>query len=134
MKYVNGYIAINLLQLKNLLFHDFIYMPVSARLQNRFRFAKGDAISFSGRFAVQEGTMVIRQARGIEVVERGEQCFWTESRARVAQRTGSLLDRQEEKCYACDKGVLLHMGDDALEVRGARRKMFCRFTISTSGG
>ena len=106
-------------------FQDFIYVPISSRQQGRFGFAKGDEVLFRGYFTVMDGSVVIRSIKSVEIIERGEPCFWTESRARVAQRTGSVLIHQEEKCYSCDKGILLNVGSDDLSVKGPRRMMFC---------
>jgi len=106
-------------------FADFVYVPVSSRLQGRFRFAKGDLVSFSGYLTVDRGNVRIRKIRTIEILERKEPCFWTESRARVAQRTGVVMGYQAEKCYACEKGVLLSVESDGSRRRGSRRVMFC---------
>ena len=107
------------------LFHDFIYVPISSRMQARFCFGKGDSVVFSGFFCTRNGSVVLRKIRGTEILDRGDPCFWTASRARVAQRTGSILRCQSEKCYACDKGILLHAQSDDGPGDGVRRRMFC---------
>lgn len=106
-------------------FRDFIYVPISSRMQARFNFAKGDSVSLSGYFTVKNGSIVLQKVRGIEILERGDTCFWTESRARVAQRTGSILKYQSEKCFSCDKGILLHIRSDDAQRKGSGRRMFC---------
>ncbi len=106
-------------------FHDFIYVPVSSRLQERLHFAKGDSVCFRSVFSVTDGAIVLRNVRNVEVLESGGKCFWTESRARVAQQTGSILSHQEKKCYACDKGLLLNIQLDNSPHKGSRRMMFC---------
>jgi hypothetical protein len=106
-------------------FSDFIYVPVSSRLQGRFQFAKGDHVSMQCYFDMQEGVPVLRKPRAIEIIQRGDPPFWNESRARVAQRTGSVLPCQDEKCYGCDRGILLPVvsANDTRTVQ--KRKMFC---------
>jgi len=104
--------------------HDFLYMPVSSAQQHRWRFSRGDVLQCTGTFVVRNGMLLVEQIRAIEVVQRGEPCFWTDSRARVAQRTGTILPFQAEQCYSCDKGILLELVADD-EPSGARRKMFC---------
>ena len=106
-------------------FKDFVYVPISARQQARYRFAKGDVIVLSGYFSLAHGSVVLKKIRSVEIDARGEPCFWTESRARVAQRTGTVLDYQPDKCYACDKGVLLHKVPAELPGTPEHRKMFC---------
>lgn len=106
-------------------FHDFVYVPVSTGLQQKFHFAKGDDLSFTGQFNVSQGLVILEKIRGIEIARRGEPCFWTESRARVAQRSGSLLPYQAAKCYACDKGILLNVTEEDTSRRPVRHRMFC---------
>ncbi len=106
-------------------FADFIYAPVSSRMQGRHRFAKGDHISMQCYFTMQEGTPVLRKPRSIEVLQRGCRPFWNESRARVAQRTGTVLPYQDEKCYSCERGVLLTVENDDNARSVKKRKMFC---------
>ncbi len=110
--------------INNSRFHDFIYVPLSLAQQQRFCFAKGDTLSFTGRFTEREGLIVLEHIRGVEIQERGEPCFWTESRARVAQRSGTILPYQASKCHACDRGILLEVVAEEGR-KGARRKMFC---------
>lgn len=108
------------------LFHDFIYVTASSKIQRKFRFAKADSVNFSGYFGVENGSIVLQKIRSIEVLKRGEPCFWTESRARVVQRTGSILRHQLDKCYACDKGTLLSIKSEKKALNEeSRRKMFC---------
>ena len=106
-------------------FRDFIYVTISSRMQARLRFAKGDSVCLSGYLTVTNGSVVLRNVRGIEMLERGDPCFWTESRARVARQTGSILSYQSEKCYTCDKGILLHIRSDDAQAESSGRRMFC---------
>ncbi len=106
-------------------FHDFVYVSISSRLQSKYRFAKGDSVSFSGYFTLQQGSIVLQKIRSIELHDRGEPCFWTESRARVAQRTGAVLKYQSKTCYACDRGVLLAITSPNTSEKGLPRRMFC---------
>lgn len=105
-------------------FKDFVYVPVTNTQQKRLRFSRGDSLQFTGTFTVRNGMILIEHVRSIEILQRGEPCFWTESRARVAQRTGSLLPFQAIQCYFCDKGVLLEVSDEQYP-SSVRRKMFC---------
>jgi len=107
------------------LVRDFIYVPISLGHQKRFHFAKGDCLQGRGFFAVVRGTFIVNLIRGIELESRGLACFWNESRALVAQKTGAILRRQADKCYACDKGILLENKGEAGAFLKLRRRMFC---------
>ncbi len=111
--------------INNRLVDDFMYMPISARAQARYRFGKGDALFCRGVFGLKEGSAVIGQCRGIDVLQRGEPCFWTESRAHVARQTGTLLPQQSEACHQCERGVLLSCEPPSGKKKGPRRRMFC---------
>jgi len=104
---------------------DFIYVPIGLGHQRRFRFAKGDCLQGRGLFSVVRGTFILSGIRGVELESRGSACFWNESRALVAQKTGAVMRHQAEKCYACDKGVLLEIKGEPEASAPLRRRMFC---------
>ncbi|MCX8044321.1 MAG: hypothetical protein N3B18_09375 [Desulfobacterota bacterium] len=106
------------------IFHDILYVPITHFQQKRWRFARGDSLHFVGTFSVRHGLIIIEHIRSIEVLQRGEPCSWTDCKARIAQRTGSLLPFQFVQCYSCDKGVLIHVKSDEHQ-RGSRRRMLC---------
>ncbi len=107
------------------IFQDLVYLPVSIFMQNRYKFSKGDSLFFQGYFTVRDGAIIINKIRGIEIQDKAGDAFWTESRARVAQRTGSLLTYQSAQCHACDKGVLLRVAPGNAENRNGSRALFC---------
>lgn len=107
------------------LFNDFIYASFSSRLQGKFGFAKDDSVCFQGYLSEQNGMIMIKKIRGVEVQEKSEKTFWTESRARVAQRTGTILPYQSEKCHACDKGTLIDIIPDDVQGSKLPRTLFC---------
>ena len=101
------------------------FSKISARQQNKWSFAKHDTISFSGFLALRHGSIVMHKIRSVEISEKRQPCFWTRSRALVAQRTGALLRYQTQKCYGCEKGILLQSAGGDAALRGPRRQMFC---------
>jgi len=105
-------------------FEDFVYLPLTVAQQRRFRIGRGDALHCTGTLVVRDGLIVLEHIRAVEIPQRGEPCFWNESRARVAQRSGRVLPFQAAQCYACDKGILLEVTDEDGCSRG-RRTMFC---------
>jgi hypothetical protein len=106
-------------------FLDFIYAPISSRMQGKFCFAKGDSVSFNGYLREENGMLLIKKIRCIEIMEKLEKHFWTESRAKVAQRIGSILPYQSEKCYLCDKGTLLKHAENNPKNQKSPRILFC---------
>jgi len=107
------------------LFNDLLYVPISPRMQRRFGFGRGDTVECKAVFAVQDGSVVLRNIRGVEVFERGEPCFWTDSRARVALQTGAVLIYQSPACYCCERGVLVPVTGEHSGKKEPRRVMFC---------
>lgn len=107
------------------LFDDFVYMTISSGMQKKFCFAKGDVLSCFCNVSFKNGSMVLKNIRDIDILERGEPCFWNESRGRAAQRTGSVLQIQSEKCYECDRGSLVSIEHEDCETTRHRRVMYC---------
>ncbi len=106
-------------------FNDFIYIVVSPGMQKKFCFAKGDVISCFGNIDFEKGSLVLRNIRDIDIIDRGEPCYWNESRARSVQRTGAVLNTQSEKCYECDRGSLLFIESNDCEKSRQKRVMYC---------
>jgi len=78
---------------------------------------------------------VLEHIRGVEIQERGEPCFWTESRARVAQRSGTILPYQASKCHACDRGILLEVvAEEGRRGRGEKCSALRALMIRSGAG
>ena len=110
-------------------FNDSIYAPVSISMQNRCNFASGDVVFCSGYFTINNGMIILRKIRGIETLEKKSSACWTESQARVIQRTGTILPYQSAKCHACENGTLLHVFHDGDSLPQARA-LFCLEGVS----
>jgi hypothetical protein len=105
-------------------FNDTVYAPVSIRLQNNFNFSLQDVIDCSGYFTVSCGMIFLRNLRRIEKLENFMPPYWTESKARVTQKTGTILPYQLEKCHACENGTLLYVFHEGESTPHARA-LFC---------
>ncbi|MCP4714301.1 MAG: hypothetical protein GY868_04215, partial [Deltaproteobacteria bacterium] len=106
--------------------NDFMYIPVSTRMQGRQEFSCGDMICLTGSLDTKKGSLRLRAIRSYEIIQRGEPCYWTAGRARVAQKTGTVLSYQNDKCHRCDKGILMDIHRESRLKRGdPRRTLFC---------
>jgi hypothetical protein len=110
-------------------FKDSIYAPVSISMQNRCSFSPGDTVFCSAYFTTNNGLIILRKIRSIEVPEMITFAGWTETQARVVQRTGSILSYQFPKCQACENGTLLHVYHDG-ESMPQSRVLFCLDGVS----
>jgi hypothetical protein len=110
-------------------FNDIIYAPVSISMQNRCNFTFGDVVFCSGYFTVNNGMIILRKIRSIETLEKKSSACWTESQARVMQRTGTILPYQSAKCHACENGTLLHVFHDGDSLPQSRA-LFCLEGVS----
>ena len=110
-------------------FNDLIYAPVSISMQHRLNFSRDDAVFCRGYFTVTNGVIILRKIRGIEILEKKSCSGWTETQARVIQRTGSILPYQLAKCHACENGTLLHVYHDG-DSMPQSRVLFCLEGVS----
>ena len=117
-------------------FDDFVYAKVSSRMQQRFKFCKGDKLTFYARIKEQRGRIVLFRLNRIEIEEKADSEIWTESKAQLANRTGTIISRQYEKCLSCDKGTLIDTSADPRRQRmllcleGIKDPHHCIYTIS----
>jgi hypothetical protein len=98
-------------------------------MQNRCNFTSGDVVFCSGYFSVNNGMIILRKIRSIETLEKKSSACWTESQARVIQRTGTILPYQSAKCHACENGTLLHVFHDGDSLPQSRA-LFCLEGVS----
>ena len=117
-------------------FNDFVYVKISSKMQHRYKFCKGDKIYFYARLQEKDGRIVLHRINRIELEEKADNETWTESKAQLAKKTGTIIPIQYEKCLNCDKGSLLDISSDSKRQRllfcleGIRDPHFCSYTIS----
>jgi hypothetical protein len=105
-------------------YKDIAYAPISISAQNRFNFAGDDTIDCRGFLTVSNGMIIIRELKTVEITAGKSTAVWTESRARVVQKTGAVLPYQFPACSGCDRGSLLHVITDAAPANKPRA-LFC---------
>lgn len=117
-------------------FNDIVYAKISSKMQHRYNFCKGDKVNFYARFNENEGRIILTRLNRIEIEKKADDETWTESKAHLAKRTGTIIPVQYEKCLNCDKGSLLDIVSDSKRKRvlfcleGIRDPQFCSYTIS----
>ena len=111
---------VNLVHLK-----DFCYLRVHGRVQERYRFRPGDKLDFFARFMEDKGRIILTRVNRVEIDHRAEGFWWNENRARVALRTGSILEEQPEKCLNCGYGCLADVTERRAMDTGIHRLLFC---------
>jgi hypothetical protein len=117
-------------------FNDLVYAKISSRMQHRYNFCKGDKVNFYARFNEKDGRIILSRLNRIDIDEKADNETWTESKAHLAKKTGTIIPVQYEKCLNCDKGSLLDIISDSKRQRmlfcleGIRDPHFCSYTIS----
>jgi hypothetical protein len=117
-------------------FDDFVYAKVTSRMQQRFKFCKGDKVTFYARIRERRGRILLFRLNRIEIEEKADNEIWTESKAQLANRTGTIISKQYEKCLNCDKGTLVDTFSDAKQQRmlicleGIKDPHQCFYTVS----
>lgn len=104
---------------------DFCYVTIGKGLQARHRFRRGDQVSFRATMRMDKGRPVLYRVREVEVESRGEGECWTESQALLAQRLGTSLADQPERCLACERGALLDVMEEGGGLGKRERRLFC---------
>jgi len=117
-------------------FKDFVYVKVSSKIQDRYNFCKGDKINFYSRLNEHYGRIVLNRINRIDIDEKANNEIWTEKKAQIAKKTGTIIPVQYEKCLNCDRGSLLDITTDSKRYRmlfcleGIRDPQYCSYTIS----
>ena len=117
-------------------FKDYVYVKISSKMQHRYNFCKGDKINFYARLNEQDGRIVLNRVNRIDIDEKFNSDTWTEGKAHLAKRTGTIIPVQYEKCLNCDKGSLLDIRKDSKRHRmlfcleGIKDPHYCSYTIS----
>ena len=117
-------------------FDDFIYAKISSKMQHRYNFCKGDKVNFYSRFNEKDGRIILSRLNRIDIEKKAANETWTESKAHLAKRTGTIIPIQYETCLNCDKGSLLDIISESKRERmlfcleGIRDPQFCSYTIS----
>lgn len=105
---------------------DVAYAIVGRDLQERLRFRSGDRMEFRGTLALKNGRIVFQHLKQISFTDRGpDDDTWTDSRSLVAKATGTTLVHQAEKCYACDRGLLIDVIDRTGRDEETHHRIFC---------
>ena len=110
---------------------DFCYLRVSGRVQEKYRFRPGDRLDFFARFAEDRGRIILTGINRVEIEDRPEGFWWNENRARVALRTGAMLEGQPGKCLNCENGCLIDIRQSRGTDTGVHRRLFCLEGVRT---
>ena len=103
---------------------DFCYLRLSGRAQEKFRLRRGDRLDFFARFSENKGRIILTRVNRMEIEHRVEGFWWNESRARVAIRTGVVIEGQPANCLNCERGCLVDVRRSGTD-SGVRRRLFC---------
>jgi len=117
-------------------FDDMVYLTISSSMQHRYNFCRGDKIDFYARLNETYGRIVLSRINRITIEEKADLEPWTESKAQLAKKTGTIIPFQYEKCLNCDRGSLLDISSDSKIHRilfcleGIRDPHYCSYSIA----
>jgi len=106
-------------------FRDHIFVTISRKTQQNFKFARGDEVEFKARFRTDRGRIVLEKIRYVEFLHKEQENSWSLSQALVAKNTGRELDCQPERCMICENGCLLDVVEKTDKSSPVRRHLFC---------
>jgi len=111
--------------LDRVFFKDHIFVTISRKTQQNFKFARGDEVEFKARLRANRGRMVLERIRYVEFLHKEEAESWSLSQALVAKNTGKEIDCQPEKCMMCENGCLMDVVEKTDKSSAVRRHLFC---------
>ncbi len=112
-------------------FDDHFYLNLTPKIQRKHKIVPGGRIDFRAKLKTDRGRIVFYAPEEIEIIPKDPQenlpdnFKWDLGEILVAMKTGTEFDVQPEKCFACDKGILLDICEE--DSRGKRnyRHIFC---------
>ena len=104
---------------------DHCYAVVYPDQQQRFEFAPGDEIEFRAKVTLDQGRLVFKKLNSIEFLFRSKRTTWSNSEALVIQHTLIPFNKQPQKCYHCDQGMLVDVIDKSRPQWERSRELIC---------
>ena len=107
-------------------FDDYLYAMLNTYEQDRWRLSRGDEIEFSGILDIENGMVIFRKIRNIEIIYRAqENAPPTSSDAKIASAVGKILINRDEKCVDCPSGSLIYLKDFTRSKMQIYRRFLC---------
>ncbi|MDH4223557.1 MAG: hypothetical protein OEV55_08470 [candidate division Zixibacteria bacterium] len=112
-------------------FNDYFYLNLTPGTRKRHPLNSGDKIDFFARLKSDRGRIVFYHPEEIEITpqetetEPAHNSELNSSEILVARKTGTEFDVQPEKCFACDRGILLDISEEDLKRKRFYRHLFC---------
>lgn len=107
------------------LMEDHVYARLSPKTYQSLRFGHGDTVEARATVTLDNGRLVLRRLRRIEIERRGEPAIWNESRALVARETAQRMQGQPEGCLQCPYGALVDVEDQRRAETRKYRQLYC---------
>lgn len=115
--------------LDRIFFKDHIFVTISRKTQQNFKFARGDKVEFKARLRTDRGRIVLERIRYVEFLHKEDGTCWSSSQALVAKNTGKEFDCQPEKCMMCENGCLLDVVEKTNKSSPIKRHLYCLMGI-----
>jgi hypothetical protein len=117
-------------------FRDFIYVKISSTMQHRYKFSQGDRLNFYARLQEKQGRILLFRINRVDIEHKEDNEAWTESKAQLAKKTGTIIPIQYDKCLNCDKGSLIDCNIVSKRQRmllcleGIKNPLYCNYSLS----
>jgi hypothetical protein len=106
-------------------FEDPVYAYFSAKYLRKLGIGRAAEIEGIGEIAVDQGRLIIRRLRNIEILRRGEETYWDEQKVLLARETATEFQIQPASCIGCPFGALVDVEYFRDHRSHSRRKLFC---------
>lgn len=104
---------------------DHVYVRLSPKTYNGLKFGAGDVISARATLHVDDGRLVLRRLKRIDIEERGEAPLWNQSKALVTRETATQMPTQPDGCVQCPFGALVDVDDHRYSELRNYRQLYC---------
>ncbi|GAB4340159.1 MAG: hypothetical protein Kow0037_25830 [Calditrichia bacterium] len=104
---------------------DYVYLVLSSRHYSRLQLGRGSRIEGRGILQVDEGRILLKKPRSIEILEAGEAPVWNDSAVAVARKTATEFPLQPEGCVRCPFGALVDVEKNGHSENGRRKELIC---------
>lgn len=106
-------------------FRDRFFLFLPKGRQRRLRLAPGDEVEGAAILDLPQGRLVLHHPASIDVARKGGDPPPAEAGVLMGLRQGRAFPRQEERCFACPRGVLASVVNAAGLSGLPRRELFC---------
>ena len=107
---------------------DYSYLFLNEREFNNIQPMQEDEVEFKAKLYLNKGRIILRYPSNYQILNRKGRKKIDEFDMKAAKTAGKTVDIQLDKCFNCDKGILIDVSDK--KINKNYRRIFCMKGIS----